>query len=337
METANRKLVDSFGRRVKTLRISLTDRCNFRCVYCMPPEGLPLLDKSRFLEIEDIARFVRIIGRIGVGRVRLTGGEPLLREDVVEIVAALRRIDTVEELSLTTNGSRLAALARRLREAGLDRINVSLDSLDSERFREVTRAAQCERVIEGIEAADREGFPLKLNIVVLNGMTEDEINRFARFAMSRDIDVRFLEFMPLCGSGWQADLVYPIARVRDIVRRQLDLVALPREDAPAETFSVVGGKGRVGFIAPLSEPFCDACSRIRLTAEGQIRPCLFSDYQVAVGPMLKNGASDKDIEETIRSTIWQKPWGSEFADEPFDKGKSGKRAAPTPFIRSIGG
>jgi cyclic pyranopterin phosphate synthase len=331
-------LVDSYGRRIDNLRVSLTDRCNFRCVYCMPAEGLPMLEKSRFLTLDQIVRFVRIVGGVGVKRYRLTGGEPLLRRDIVEIVRALKAVPTVEELSVTTNGSRLAELSTPLRQAGLDRINVSLDSVDKKRFEAVTLTAQYGRVREGIEAALGAGFPVKLNMVVLKGLPDEEILAFVRMAVDRDIEVRFLEFMPLCGEGWEAELFYPIPQVRDVVRSQFELEAQHRGNRTAETYTIDGGPGKVGFIASLSEPFCADCSRMRLTADGKIRPCLFSDYEVSVGDLLNDGATDAEILAAIRTAVANKPRGNEFMGAPFESGRqNGRRVSNGPFIRTVGG
>jgi len=331
-------LVDSYGRRVNNLRISLTDRCNFRCVYCMPPEGLPMLDKSHFLGTDDIVRFVQIVGRVGVSRYRLTGGEPLLRPDITEVVRALKAVPTVAELSVTTNGSRLAVLAEPLREAGLDRVNVSLDSVDKRRFEAVTLSSQYERVRDGIRAALKAGFPVKLNMVVLKGISDDEILEFVRVAVDQNIEVRFLEFMPLCGEGWEAELVYPIAQVRDIVSSQFKLEAQYRGDKTAETYTIGAGPAKVGFIASLSEPFCDSCSRMRLTADGNIRPCLFSDFEVSVGDLLRNGASDEQLLAAIRTAVANKPRGNQYVEEPFGTGEEeGRRVPSGPFIRTVGG
>jgi cyclic pyranopterin phosphate synthase len=331
-------LADQYGRQVRTLRVSLTEHCNFRCVYCMPPEGLPFLDTSHYLSIDEIACFVRVAATLGVSRVRLTGGEPLLRREVVEIVAAIKASASIDELSMTTNGTLLARRARELRDAGLDSLNVSLDSLDATRFAAITRASQYERVREGVAEARRVGFPVKLNVVVLAGMPDAEVLEFARLAFESAIDVRFLEFMPLCGSAWQPDAVYPIAKIRDIVAAHFELQELPRGDRPAQTFRMVGGRGRVGFIAPLSEPFCSQCSRMRLTADGKIRPCLFSNDAYSVRDLLRRRAADETLAEAIRRAVWQKPWGSEFGTDPFREGESTvRRVAGAPAIRTIGG
>ena len=329
-------LVDGHGRRVATLRVSLTDHCNFRCVYCMPPEGAPHLPKTDYLTADELARFVQIAARTGVSRYRLTGGEPLLRPDIVAIVSRMSRLGGVDELSMTTNGSLLAPLAEPLRKAGLGRLNVSLDSLDPERFAEVARHDSYTKVRDGVEAALAAGFPVKLNVVVLRGIDDDEILGFVELAVGRGIEVRFLEFMPLCGSGWRPDLVYPIGRVRDLVGRHYRLTEQPRADRPAQTFTVQDSAGVVGFIAPLTEPFCENCSRIRITVDGKIRPCLFSAYEVDVRDVLRCGASDDDVEATLRHTVANKPRGSQFDEVPFAGGADVPVYAG-PLIRNIGG
>lgn len=336
--SAAENLVDSFGRRITNLRISLTDRCNFSCVYCTPADGFPLVPKSDFLTVPEVERIVRAVGKCGVDRVRLSGGEPLLRRDIVDVVRTLKAIDTVRELSITTNGSRLSRLAAPLRKAGLDRLNVSLDSVDPERFEAVTRRAKHGDVLEGLESALRAGFPVKLNMVVLAGVTEEEIIQYVGLAVDHDIEVRFLEFMPLCGDGWAAEQVFPISEVRDIVSRHYRLEQLPRGDRTAQTFAIPAGKGKVGFIASLSEPFCDTCSRMRITADGKIRPCLFSDFEVPLLDTLRNGATDARLLDVIRLAVAKKPKGNQFVDDPFRVGvENGHRVVGGPFIRSVGG
>ena len=329
-------LADSFGRRIRTLRISLTDHCNFRCVYCMPPEGLPTLDRSQYLTTAEIARFVGAAARLGVERVRLTGGEPLLRRDVVDIVRAIKRVDGVGELSITTNASLLDRFVDPLRDAGLDRINISLDSLDPKRFADIVRSDRFHRVRANIDLAIRRGFPVKINVVILSGMPDAEIFEFVDLAVAHDVDVRFLEFMPLCGSGWQAEAVYPIADVRRLVAGYVRLEPTERGDRPSETFRIGGGRGRVGFIAPLSEPFCGSCSRMRLTATGGIRPCLFSSDEYPIRALLQTGVDAGELEGAIRAAVFQKVWGSEFADDPF-RADAPRTVLAGPNIRSIGG
>jgi len=332
---ANRPLLDSFGRRVTNLRISLTDRCDFRCVYCMPPEGIAQMPKSDYLSLDQLEKVVRLTGDMGVTRYRLTGGEPLLRRDIVEVVERLSALDSVADLSITTNASRLAKLAAPLRAAGLDRVNVSLDSLDPERFAAITRRDYYQQVRDGIEAALDEGLPVKINVVVMAGLAESEIIDFVEMAVARSIEVRFLEFMPLCGTGWGAERVLPIDEVRSIVQKHYRLEELARLDRPAQTFTVDGGPGRVGFIAPLSEPFCESCSRIRISASGRIRPCLFSEVESDLAPLLDT--NDDTLAEAIRAAVWAKPAGSQFRDTPFREDAGENWTTQGALIRNIGG
>lgn len=331
-----RPLVDSYGRTVRSVRVSLTDRCNFRCVYCTPADGFDVSPSSQYLTVDEVVRLVRILERCGVDRVRLTGGEPLLRRDIVEVVRALRDMSQSLELSMTTNASRLAPVAADLREAGLDRVNVSLDSLDPERFEALARADQYQRVFEGIDAALRAGFATKVNVVVMRGITDEEIRAFAELAVRLGVEVRFLEFMPLCGDGWSDSRVYPIGEVRALLSRHYRLRERPRGDRTAQTFDIDGTRGRLGFIGSLTEPFCTACSRIRVSARGSIRPCLFSSYEVDVRSALRDGAGDGEIERAVREAVSNKPAGSQFSSRPFREG-DGRTHDGGPFIRSVGG
>jgi cyclic pyranopterin phosphate synthase len=326
-------LVDRYGRRVRTLRISLTEHCNFRCTYCMPPEGLGASPRASHLSLDQLERIVRTMGDMGVDRYRLTGGEPMLRPDIIEIVRRLSGIETVRELSMTTNGSLLAHKAAALRDAGLDRINISLDSLDRERFNEVTRSRLYDQVREGVEAAIAAGFPLKINVVVMAGMTEREILDFVTLAVERELEVRFLEFMPLCGSAWERERVLEIGEVRSVVARHFPLEALPRDGHPAQVFRVAGA--RVGFIAPLSEPFCEDCSRIRMSADGGVQPCLFDAGNYPLAPALSGGANE--VEDSIRAAVWAKSAGSQFNDAPLGSDTEVEYSIDGPMIRHIGG
>jgi cyclic pyranopterin phosphate synthase len=332
------QLVDSYGRRLNYLRLSLTDLCNFRCVYCMPPEGLEsVIPKSNYLTRNEILRFVKIIGSLGVDRIRLTGGEPLLRSDITDIVRALKTIESVKEISLTTNGSKLKKFLKPLKEAGLDRINISLDSLDPVRFKEVTLRDSYLEVLESTFLALEMGFPVKLNMVVLKGLTGKEIVDFVRLARDRELDVRFLEFMPLCGTGWRGELVFPIQKVRSIVKEHFELEEVERGDDVAQTFRIKGGKGRVGFIASLTESFCNDCSRIRLTADGKIRPCLFSEKEVSVAKLLREDGTDEEIIRAIRYAAEIKPKGNQYLEQPFDENNLEVKTLSAPLIRGIGG
>ncbi|MBI4352796.1 MAG: GTP 3',8-cyclase MoaA [Candidatus Omnitrophica bacterium] len=333
-------LIDSYGRRIEHLRISLTELCNFRCVYCVPGEGLCPSPSALYLTREEIERFVRLAGELGITRIRLTGGEPLLRQDILEIVRCLKGLPTVHDLSLTTNGSHLAPLAKPLKEAGLDRVNISLDSLNPWRFREVASSPFYWKVIESVFAALGEGLKVKINVVALRGLTREEIAAFAELAFLYPLEVRFLEFMPLCGTAWRPELVLPIKNVRSAVKENVELLEddRPRLDQPAQTFRIRGGKGKVGFIASLTESFCDQCSRIRLSADGRILPCLFSGEEVSVGDLLRRHAPDEEILEAVREAVKRKPRGNRFRERPFGLGEDGDlEVARNPLIRHIGG
>ena len=340
-----KSLTDSFGRVVNYLRIWLTDQCNFRCIYCLPPEGLPCLSQKEILSDDAILRFVTIAVRLGIERIRLTGGEPLLRPKLPELILQLKKISDLRDVALTTNGSRLAEMAQILKDAGLDRINVSLDSLDDEKFRDITLSGAFKRVIAGIEVAAKIGFPLKINVVVLKGMNDDEVLKFANLALQNSVEVRFIEFMPLCGTGWRPELVYPLTEVKKLIRTRFSLYREDgRGDHVAENFVVSDGQrhARLGFIATLSEPFCDSCSRIRLTADGNIRPCLFSREEFAVKPLLDAQASDEEIADRIHLAVMNKPRGSDFFQSQSQSNLINLNAyvgreCETPAIRSIGG
>jgi len=330
-------LVDSFGRRVNYLRISLTDHCNFRCVYCVPPEGFSSVSNSLYLTSQEIARFVSIISKFGVNRIRLTGGEPLLRKDLLDIVRNIKKVPGIEDLSITTNASLLKPLIQPLKEAGLDRINISLDSLDPKRFKEITLSDSFNTVYEATFLSLKAGFSIKLNMVIMKGLTQEEILRFVDLAVSHPIEVRFLEFMPLCGEAWQKDLVVPIQEIRQIVHEHYNLEELPRADNVAQSYSIEGGKGGVGFIASLTESFCASCSRFRLSADGKIFPCLFSHVQVSVKDLLRNNVTDDKIIEAIQLAAQLKPKGNQFSEKPFKETPADFETLSTPLIRQIGG
>ncbi|MBI1870308.1 MAG: GTP 3',8-cyclase MoaA [Chlamydiae bacterium] len=334
------RLTDPFGRRVNYLRISLTDRCNFRCLYCMPEEGLPVLPAHDILTGTQIVRLVQIMSRLGIERVRLTGGEPLLREDILDIVRGIKEIGRIKDLSLTTNGSRLSTFVKPLKQAGLDRINISLDSLEAVSFRKVTRTHDDEAVLRSIMGALEEAFPLKLNMVVLKGVNDHEILNFVSLAFDYPLEIRFLEFMPLCGSNWQKNLFMPMAQVRSLVKEKYDLAEdFQRGDNVAQTFHIRNGKGKLGFIASLTEPFCDRCSRLRLTSDGKIRPCLFSHEEVSLKELLKENRPDEEIIAAVLHAVKIKPRGNPlFYDQPFqDRDGVPLALDEMPYIRSIGG
>lgn len=331
--------VDSFGRRPSYLRLSLTQRCNFGCVYCVPREGLPTVLDRLALTREEILRLVSLVVPRGINKVRLTGGEPLLRRDVVDIVRGLKRITGLNDLSLTTNGSLLAALVKPLQAAGLDRVNISLDRLNPKRFTEITGSQLYERVLAGAFAALQAGLRVKLNMVVLRDLCERDICDFVDLALRYPIEVRFLEFMPLCGEAWDTQSFWPIHEVRRMVKEKFLLSKeLPRGDEVAQTFKLLKGQGSVGFIGSVSESFCENCTRLRLTVDGNIRPCLFSDLEFPLGSLLKNQATDAEILAVVETAIAQKPRGNQFFETPFDGvGSVPAVASATPLIHHIGG
>jgi cyclic pyranopterin phosphate synthase len=304
------QLVDGHGRPIGDVRISVTDRCNFRCQYCMPAEGLPWLQREALLTYEEIARLVRILAAMGVHDVRLTGGEPLVRKELWRLVEALSAIPDVHDLSLTTNGYLLEAQVADLVAAGLKRVNVSLDALAEDAFFRLTRRHALPRVLAGLEAAQAHPQlrPIKVNAVALRGFTEGEVLRFAAFAREKPFEVRFIEFMPLdADQAWEEDKVLPNAEVRAIIESEYELVPLGRErHGTARRYAFADGRGEIGFISPVSEPFCGDCNRIRLTAEGFLRTCLFSMNETDLRAPLRAGASDAELEQVIRDAVWRK-------------------------------
>jgi len=304
-------LVDSWGREIKSVRVSVTDKCNFRCTYCMPAEGLEWLRRDEVLSFEEIARLVGVLARMGVDEVRLTGGEPLVRRDLPTLVALLAQVDGVRDLSLTTNGVLLDRLAGPLVEAGLRRLNVSLDSLDHVRFAELTRRDALDQVLRGLEEAERhpELRPIKVNCVAIKGFTEEEVPRLAALARRKPYVVRFIEFMPLdADEGWRADQVLTGAEIRALIEVEHGpLVELPtKPSSTARRFGFADGGGELGFVNPVSEPFCSTCDRIRVTADGQLRTCLFSRREWDLKTPLRDGSSDDELAAAIRWAVAHK-------------------------------
>jgi cyclic pyranopterin phosphate synthase len=304
-------LVDGWGRRIGSVRISVTDKCNFRCTYCMPAEGLEWLRRDEILTFEEITRLTRILAALGVGEVRLTGGEPLVRRDLPLLVDMLARIPGVEDLSLTTNGILLDRLAEPLVAAGLRRLNVSLDTLDHVRFAEITRRDALDQVLRGLEAAERhpELRPIKVNCVAIKGFTETEVPALADLARRKPYVVRFIEFMPLdADRAWSADQVLSGGEIRSLIEERYGpLVELPaKPSSTARRFAFADGSGELGFVNPVSEPFCSSCDRIRLTADGQLRTCLFSRREWDLKTPLRDGRSDDEIAELLRFAVRHK-------------------------------
>ncbi len=307
---AREQLIDGHGRVIGDVRISVTDRCNFRCQYCMPADGLKWLDRSAVLAFEEIERVVGLLASIGVSDVRLTGGEPLVRRDFPKLAAMLAALPGVEDLSVTTNGFLLARDAAALVAAGINRFNISIDSLQQDKFYELTRRDSLPQVLEGLHAlaAFPDAHPIKINAVAIRGFTETEIPAFVDFAREHPFEVRFIEFMPLdADHAWEPQKVLPGAEILAAINALHPLVEQPRDpSATAKVYDFADGKGRIGLINPVSEPFCDDCNRIRLTAEGKLRTCLFSLHETDLREPLRSGASDEQIIQIIRDAVWRK-------------------------------
>jgi len=312
-------LVDPYGRTVRDLRISITDRCNFRCSYCMPAEGMEWLPRSELLTFEEIERVARVfVQRFGVDGVRLTGGEPTVRAHLPLLVSKLSALDV--DLSMTTNGATFRLLAEDLRAAGLDRVNVSLDSLRRDRFLAITRRDELERVFDGIAAAKEAGFdPVKVNVVLERGMNDDEIVDFATWGREQHVAVRFIEFMPLDASGaWARDKVVSQDEILAAISAVYPLVPAPsRGAAPADRWLYADGKGDVGIIPSVTKPFCGDCDRVRLTAEGQLRTCLFETREFDLRAIVRNGGSDDDLAAEIVRAVGTKWAGHQIGQVTF--------------------
>ena len=304
---------DSFGRRINYLRISLTDRCNFRCVYCMPEHGAHFAPREELLRDDELLRVVGAAAAVGFEKIRLTGGEPTIRRNLVELVAGIAATPGIREISMTTNGLKLAQQAEALKAAGLKRVNISIDSLDADKFRSMTRGGDLRRVWAGIEAAEQAGFtPLKLNAVIVRGLNDDEICDLARLTVDRPWQFRFIEMMPLAGVGDYADA--SVVATTEIIARieaefgPLEFVGWFGSD-PARTYRIPGGQGTLGFISSITQPFCATCNRMRLTADGKLHLCLLRDNELDLRDALRSGASDEEIQALIREAVYLKPWG----------------------------
>ena len=324
-------LLDGHGRRIGDLRVSVTDRCNFRCQYCMPAEGLPWLERDDVLHFEEIERLVGLVAAMGVTDVRLTGGEPLVRRDFPRLVGMLAPL--VEDLSITTNGYLLERDAEALVHAGATRFNVSIDSLQRDRFFEMTRRDALPRVLRGLEvlASFPEAHPIKVNAVAMRGFTEDEVLPFAHFAREHPYEVRFIEFMPLdADHAWTPESVLSGEEIRAIIEQQWALEPVEREPhATARVYRFADGRGSIGFINPVSEPFCGDCNRIRLTADGRLRTCLFSLNETDLRTPLREGADDAELEQIVRDAVWRKELKHHVNEPGF--------VQPTRTMSAIGG
>jgi cyclic pyranopterin phosphate synthase len=311
-------LIDTFGRVGSDLRISVTDRCNFRCTYCMPAEGVAWLPKEEILTFEELTRLLRLFVRLGVNSIKVTGGEPTVRADLPTLVRMFREAGPELDISLTTNGVLLDSLAEPLADAGVDRATVSCDSLLRHRFAEMTRRDALEKVFRGLRAAEDAGLtPIKINCVVIGGTNDDEVVGFARWARATGYEVRFIEYMPLDAQhAWERRKVVPARSVLDRIGEVFPLVADGGQAEPATTYAFADGSpGRIGVIPSVTEPFCDSCNRMRITAEGQFRNCLFALEETDLREPMRAGASDDDLEALLRDAMWSK-WAGHRIDHP---------------------
>ncbi len=316
---------DAYGRQMTYLRISLTDRCNFRCVYCMPATGMKFQPREELLTDEELLRLVGLFAASGFTKLRLTGGEPTIRPHVEDLIREMKKFPGIEEISMTTNGLLLPRMAADLRDAGLDRINVSIDTLDPVRFKFMTRGGRLDLVLAGIEEAERMGIgPIKLNTVVVRGQNEQEVIEMAALSIDKPWEVRFLEIMPMEGVG----MVYDEGLVTtEETRARLEHHYGPLRPVdsnpsdPARLWQLPGAVGTIGFISPVSEPFCQFCNRVRLTADGKLRLCLLRNDEIDFREEMRNGASDEELLLRLRAGIWRKPWGHGLAEGDLNIGR----------------
>ncbi len=328
-------ITDLFGRTLDYLRVSVTDKCNLRCAYCMPAEGVSLVPRRAVLTFEEIERIVKIFAGLGVRKIRITGGEPLVRRGIVGLVGRIIRIPGIESVPMTTNGLLLAQFAGVLKEAGLSRLNVSLDTLRADRFAEITGSAGLPGVFEGLRAARDAGFKrLKINAVLIRGFNDDELFDFADLADEWDFDVRFIEYMPFGGTAWERGKFMPASEAIARLKGKLDLQPIEKRapSDPAYAFRVPGRRGTIGFIASVSESFCQSCTRLRLTAEGKLIPCLHADVSLDLREPMRKGATDEELAALVQEGARLKP----RAHEDFLKNFSAEAARKRKMI-SIGG
>ncbi len=316
-------LLDLYRRKINYLRISVTDRCNLRCCYCMPEEGIPLIPHGQILTYEEILRIVRVFATEGISKVRLTGGEPLVRKGIVDFISRLSQIEEIKDLSLTTNGILLQEYAQELKRSGLKRINISLDSLRKERFCQITRKDDYDRVWQGIIEALRVGFsPVKINMVAIQGVNDDEIESFAQLTLHFPLTVRYIEYMP-SGNGeeWKESDILTIPQIQTRLGKIGKLVPVPSDkwDGPAMRFKFEGAMGEIGLIGAVSSHFCGDCNRLRLTPDGKIRVCLFSDEEIDVRDLLRKGGSDRDLRERLLVALRTKPERHNINTHQFKK------------------
>lgn len=332
-ESQKPKLVDGMGRTIVNLRISVTDRCNFRCTYCMPADNVEFMDRKELLTFEEVARIVGVVSQMGIKRLRLTGGEPLMRKDLPVLVGMLSKTKGIDDIAMTTNAFFLKDQARSLKEAGLQRLNVSLDALDPEKFQHVNRRDCLNQVLDGLREAAQIGFKsIKINAVAIRNFSETEIMNLVEMGRSKGFEIRFIEFMPLDSDEvWEKNKVLFGHEIVDIIREKYELIPVndSLEVGPASEYEFADGQGRVGIITAVSNPFCDHCNRIRLTADGKLRTCLFSTSEYDLKEMLRSGATDQEISQTIDFAVQNKEPGHKINLDDFER--------PRRAMHAIGG
>ena len=332
-ENNEQKLVDGMDRTIVNLRISVTDRCNFRCTYCMPADNVEFMPRDNLLSFEEITRVAQIGAGLGIKRLRLTGGEPLMRKDLPVLIRMLTQVEGIEDVAMTTNAFFLKDHAKALNEAGLKRLNISLDALDPEKFRHVNRRDCLKEVLEGIKISAEEGFKsIKINAVAMRNFSESEIMRLIKMGRSDGFEIRFIEFMPLdSDQTWERDKVLFGHEIIDLIKEKHELVPVENslEIGPASEYDFADGKGRIGIITAVSNPFCDHCNRIRMTANGKLRTCLFSTNETDLKELIRGGASDEDIVKAIRDAVLIKEPGHKINLDDFER--------PQRAMHAIGG
>jgi len=314
------KLIDNFGREISYLRVSITDRCNYRCIYCQSEKEFEFIPHQEILRFEEIVEIVQEAVNLGVTKVRITGGEPLVREGIVDFIRHLRKINKLEDISLTTNGFFLPEYAEKLKDAGLNRVNISLDSLQEEKYKKITRGGSLEKALKGIDSALKAGLlPIKINTVLIRGINDDEVEDFVRLTLERPLNIRFIEFMP---SGEEVinefeDKFISVQEIKEklIKKYLLNPIKISTANGPAKYYQIKGGQGTIGFITALSQHFCKTCNRIRLTSEGKLRPCLFSNKEIDIKKAIRNAKTDDKI---IRSKIIRNNIGEAVSIKPED-------------------
>ena len=332
-ETSRPKLIDGMGRTIVNLRISVTDRCNFRCTYCMPADNVEFMDRSSLLSFEEIKRVAQIVSRMGINRLRLTGGEPLMRKNLPVLIKMLSEIDGIDDIAMTTNAYFLKDQAQSLKDAGLKRLNVSLDALDPEKFRDVNRRDCLQSVLDGLDMARKVGFKsIKINAVAVRNFSETEIMGLIEMGRSEGFEIRFIEFMPLDSDKvWERDKVLFGHEIIDLIKENYELIPIDNslEIGPASEYNFADGKGKVGIITAVSNPFCDHCNRIRMTADGKLRTCLFSTNETDLKELIRSGATDENIIEALNQAVLIKEPGHKINLDDFER--------PTRAMHAIGG